>query len=368
MPSITAAAVRKTALMALLCGALDVAASAPALAASADAVASTIRADLATANDRVDVIDDRMSLYRRAVGNPSGSAAPSGRSAGAVFTHLLVSDPSKPSSVYLRGSGIQGFRDASGDQTGLKFNDFMVWAGADRRFGQNWLVGAALGYGGGQSKSSGEVVTADRTTQAATLYGAFEKGRLFVNADAFWGWDRFDHLSRQTDVGSLATGKANGTSWGGGVTSGVMFGWGPTRLGPIVGLHAAGAHIDSFNEGGAGAADNYSWHDQEATLLTSQIGGEIQYNAVPSGMLAPRLRLVWDRQLAEDRRDVAGHLTANPSITQTVSGVKEQADRVRMRVGVGGSFARGLSAGVDYEAAVGGGFDQRLSAEMHLAF
>ncbi len=356
---------KTTARWAVMCGLLAGAASARAAGPVDATTLQTLgRGAMGVADSRVDQDDDRLSLYRRAVAGPT---AQSKGDPNQVFSRLLVSDPSKPSSVYLSLAGTQGFRDEASGQQGLKFNDLTAWVGVDRRFGDNWLVGAAIGYGGGQDKSSGNVVTADRTSQAAKMYGRYEKGRLFVDGNVFWAWNRYDDIHRTNLDGTISRASTNGTAWGGGVTSGLMFGAGPTRLGPIVGFRATGAQVDGFSENGD-SSFNAKWTDQRNSSLSSELGGEIQYSKVPVHWLAPRFRLLWEHRISQTERDLTATLINAPATQTIATGARETDDRVRARISMGGSIAPGLSGGVDYEAAVGGGMDQRMTAQLHVAF
>lgn len=345
---------RLSALLAALAGVLCLAPSAWAQQTQS----LTSRFAQATTDSLLDEGDERLALYRR-----SGDTSPQPTRPARSIMGWLTRDPDHPSSLYVSGSALQGFRDDDHGQSGLRYQEGLAWLGADRRFGSHWVLGAAIGYGGGEAKSGlGGMTT---TTEAAKMYTMYEKGSWFGQGGILFNYNQYDHISdRSTSTPGNAS--TDGYSWGSAISGGYLPRIGGFRMGPVAGLRFSSVHVDDYTEERGG--NNLSVGEQDLRRLAGEFGSEIQAASLSRRyLIAPRLRSTIETVLYERRGTIAvSDSLGNDLSTETT---QEATIRSRLRAGVGGSLGHGATFGADAEAIIGkGGVDERLSAELHFAF
>jgi outer membrane autotransporter protein len=113
--------------------------------------------------------------------------------------------------------------------------------------------------------------------------------------------------------------------------------------------------VDAFDEqGGAGMAVGYS--DQTVESVTSVLGAQLSYAlSTASGVFTPYLHGEWRHEFEDSSRVIPVRFLGNTSTGQAFGVVTENPDRNYFNVGVGvsGTFARGVSAFLNYDTLLG---------------
>lgn len=258
----------------------------------------------------------------------------------------------------LGGLGTVGAGEALGAVT---YNLGGFAAGIDRRFGENFLAGVALGYATGTQWVSGFTGQGFTNTVQAGLYGSFLQGPLYVDALAGYALTN-SQTTRSISIPGLATRTAVGQTgvnqWFGQLEGGWRFDIGTAAAAyvtPFARLQGYTGTQGAFSESGAeslslnvAAQTTYSLR----SVLGAQLGGAIDLGW--RDKLALQLRLGWSHEYADTSRPVTATLAGAPATPFTTFGISPTRDGALLGLSASTAIAESTSAYLRYEGLVAG--------------
>ncbi|RMF14221.1 MAG: autotransporter domain-containing protein [Alphaproteobacteria bacterium] len=154
--------------------------------------------------------------------------------------------------------------------------DFLVTFGADRRFGDDYLIGIAADVGNFSTDATGR--SHNGNAYGFNFYGSANHGPFYANG---YVGVQFMDLSgnRPVLVGDTlnARAKTDGFLFVGGMDAGALVGWGPLEVGPLFQIRHTSLKIDAYGETGAGDfGATFASRKPDQTLLG--IGGQLQFS------------------------------------------------------------------------------------------
>jgi len=117
----------------------------------------------------------------------------------------LMPDRTSEWSAHAKTYGIFSNQDSNSNRTGYTSDSYGVQVGLDRMFGENWIVGIALGYTNTDADLDGGVGDLDVDEYRIGPYATYkgDGGRWFIDLSATYG--HHDTDSDRTTVGGTAT-------------------------------------------------------------------------------------------------------------------------------------------------------------------
>jgi outer membrane autotransporter protein len=272
-----------------------------------------------------------------------------------------------PWGVFINGSVSSGDKDRTENVDGFDFDAVSVTLGADYRFRDNLIAGAALGYARNDTDLDGNGGELDADGFSLSLYGTYySDGGLYLDGIVTYGWSDYDQKRNiRYDIGSVrvdqtAISAFDGSEWSASFGGGYSLSNGPFSFGPTARLEYVSTSVDGFQERMSNpAADGGGWatriEDQDVSSFTSQLGGEISY-AVSTGwgVLLPNLHLEWVHEFEDGADQVAGHFVQDPTRTQFLLPTDDvDRDYFNLRLGVSAQFAEGRAGYIYYRKLFG---------------
>ena len=271
-------------------------------------------------------ISERLAAVRGGMGGVavlgSGLTTLTGAATGGVSegNRLSLDDSGeRPFGMFLYGTHDWGNREAREGRSAFRYRGSLVALGADYRVAPGLTLGAAVGYGFGESSLDGG--HAEARSWKLSAYAGYHAGGFYADADVGYSIDRYPEIRRDTGFAFTpqARGDTRGHTWSAGATVGYDAPVGGLTLGPFAGARYARVRTDGFTEEGAGAL-NLSIGGTRATSLTGslgvRLGGVFTADTVK---VAPHVRLAWEHEFSRDSRRVTARLggaglTAEPGV------------------------------------------------------
>lgn len=269
--------------------------------------------------------------------------------------------------VFVNGQVTQGDRDRTDNVAGFEFDTISITAGADYRFTDQVVAGAALGYSSSDTDLDGNGGGVESDGYSISIYGTyFEASGLYLDGSLTYGSNSFDQKRNiRYTIGTVTvdqTAKADfdGDQWSASVGGGYNFSRGPLSFGPTARLEYVKTEVDGFSEKmSAPTANGGGWateiESQDFTSLTTRLGGEVAY-AVSTGwgVLLPNAQIEWVHEFEDSGSDVVGRYLQDTSGT-AFSFAADDVDRnyYNLSLGVSAQFADGQSAYLYYRKLFG---------------
>jgi outer membrane autotransporter protein len=258
--------------------------------------------------------------------------------------------------IFLNGQGNFGDQRARGQEPGFNFHTAGMTLGADYRFTDAFVLGAAFGYlsaGAGFDAAAGDF---SARGFSASAFGSYYIGeRLYVDMIATYGWNDYDTTRNLTSLGvGPAKGETDGNQFALSVSGGYNFNVGAFTLGPTARVDYIDVDIDSFRETGAGIFD-LDVARQTVTSVTTALGGRMSYAiSMPWGVLLPGIHAEWQHEFERDSRLVTGSLVADPLHTVlAVQTTRLGQDYANVGASLSATLPAGTAAFLSYDAVVG---------------
>ncbi len=244
---------------------------------------------------------------------------------------------------------------------GVTYNLGGFAGGLDRRFGENFLAGVALGYTTGTQWVSGFTSQSSTNTVQFGLYGSYTQGPAYLDGLAGYAYTS-SQTSRSIAIPGLsprtAVGMAGVNQLFGQVEGGWRFDIGTAAqayVTPFARLQAFGGMQGAFSENGAqslnlsvAAQNTYSL----STVFGAQLGGSMDLGW--RDRLSAQLRLGWSHEYADTSRPVTAALAGAPSTPFTTYGVSPSRDGVLLGLSASTALADATSAYFRYEGLMAG--------------
>ena len=284
------------------------------------------------------------------------------RRRAALDTGAASADPGS------RGFGIFGSveytsfdKDVTRFESGYHSDTAGITIGADYRFSDVFLVGAAFNYNREMGDFDGASGGFDVDTYGPLLFASVQP---FANAfiDFTAGVSAKDYYMNRLVflnlAGRAAGGRVksdtDGTEWKAGVTAGYDFLFGRATIGPRLGLNVRHNRIDEFQETGDTGLE-IAFEDQHRTSITSVAGlyGSVAIST-GFGVLVPQATFEYLHEFADDQRVLGFSFVGDPARTRFTYRTDEP-DRDYFSVGGGAVLAlpNGWSPFINYRALVG---------------
>jgi uncharacterized protein with beta-barrel porin domain len=166
--------------------------------------------------------------------------------------------------VFINGDYGWGDRDPTLRQSGFDFDSYGVTAGVDYRFTDQFVLGAAFGYGNTEVEINANGGTLDTDAYSVSVYGSYYPTQAFY-LDAVVGWGTSDHdqarsirygvaspspsdPGERTLVRQTATAEIDSDQISASLGSGYNFAQNGWTFGPYGRLEYVDVDVDSFRE------------------------------------------------------------------------------------------------------------------------
>lgn len=259
--------------------------------------------------------------------------------------------------------------DSSTDQKGYDFNIGGITAGADYRFTNNFIVGAALSYLDASADFKNNAGNTDSRAVSGSIYSTYyATDNFYLDGVLSYGFINYDtrRKIRYTiapfngnpgeTVNTTAKGSPDGRQYSFSLGGGYDYPTGAWTLGPYAYLNYTKLRVDSYRESrGAGWAMRFDQQDIESVIST--LGAQVSYAvSTPQAVLLPQLWAEWRHEFQDDSRRIGarylGDLTTGG---QEFKIDTEEPDRNYFNVGLGlsATFAKGWSGFISYDSLLG---------------
>lgn len=279
--------------------------------------------------------------------------------------------PASPFAIWTAGAMRFGDYDPRRGASGFEFETSGLSAGADRRFGPAFALGAGLGYGRDVS-DIGEYGSRSRAEAwSAAVYASYHPGE-HVYLDGLLGYQRLSFDLRRHVAANDATvaGERDGRQWFVSLAAGYQWQRDQLRLTPYARIDHASAGLDAYVEHGD-PLHALAFAQQDVETTTTSLGLRVDYlRDLDWGTFAPQLRLEYQHDLDADSVAVMRYADL-PSGPWYRSGI-EGFDRNRLELGLGAAWQtrRQFGLRLEYLHRLGnsGVDDQSLLLQMEKQF
>jgi len=258
--------------------------------------------------------------------------------------------------IFISGDGAWLDRDNTGNEIGHDTLTAGFTAGADWRFSDAFIAGAAFSYSRGSTEFNNNAGDLDTDSYSALLFASFAPNDI-IYFDAYIGYGFQDYEGKRNiafvaggvPVAARANSDTDGTEFTAGMSAAADFALGAFTLGPHAQLDYVDTDVDGYAEsGGAGFAAAFG--DQSIESTQSVIGVHLSYAASTSwGVLVPYGRLDWVHEFQDKARSIPTSFVqspGNPFVTRTD---KATRDFGRITLGISALWAGGWAAFADYQ-------------------
>jgi uncharacterized protein with beta-barrel porin domain len=254
-------------------------------------------------------------------------------------------------------------------QAGFNYNIGGFIAGADYRYTDNLIFGAAFSYQRSNTNFNNSLGDTNSNSYIGSLYGTFyATDRFYIDGVATYGWINYNlnrkilytispnKIDSQGDsVNTTAKSSPNGNQYSFSLGSGYDYAWNALTVNPYVRLNYTKLYVNSYSEsGGDGWATRIS--SQGVNSFTTALGTRLSYAvSIPWGVAMPQLWGEWVHEFENNAQSIEVGYLGNYTNNQNFSVFTARPDRDYFTLGAGisGVFAHGVSAFFSYEALLG---------------
>jgi outer membrane autotransporter protein len=267
---------------------------------------------------------------------------------------MAPESPAERFSSFISGNVVVADQDSTPDAANAHFTTGGVTAGADYRLNDNWAIGGLFGYGhtSATTDSNGSRTRVD--SYSPGIYATYADHGWFANGLFTYNYNSYNESRAIPFLGSTASGSPTGNQYNGNLDGGYEFESGNVTFGPTMGLQYTHLDIDSFTEGGAGAAD-LAVNSQSADSLRSRLGGEFRYNWLWYGKVTatPHLGASWQHEYLDNSNGIFSQFNGQGLGSFVVNTTSPERDSALIDAGLDTQWNNALSLFVDYQAQAG---------------
>jgi outer membrane autotransporter protein len=261
--------------------------------------------------------------------------------------------------VFVNGNVDWGNKDRSRNEDGFDFDTLGFTAGIDYRFLEGLVAGFALGYGSSDVTIDSNGGDLNATAWNATLYSTYyPTDQFYLEGSASYGWGSYDQTRNiaYSLLGAPRKAKADfdGTQYALMLGAGYDITRGAYIFDVYGRLNYVSADLDGYRERGANGLD-LNIRDQSSTSFRSVLGGQVTRSvSLPWAVLLPQAWAEWSHEFEAGDDKVSGSFVYDPSqIAFALATDRFDTDFFRLGVGLGAQFAKGRTAFISYETALG---------------
>jgi outer membrane lipase/esterase len=275
--------------------------------------------------------------------------------------------------VFINGGYGWGNRDATLRQSGFDFDSYGITAGVDYRFTDQFVLGAAFGYGNTDVEIDAQGGTLDTNAYSISLYGSYYPTQAFyIDAIVSGGLNDHDQARSirygvassapggRTLVDQTATAEFDSDQISASLGSGYNFSQNGWTFGPYGRLGYVDVDVDGIRENisnptAPGSGLGLAIDEQDFTSFTLTAGGQVtKAISMAWGVLAPQFNVEYVHEFANDNDAIAARFLGDTSNT-TAFLPTDEPDRnfVNLSVGASAVFAKGRSAFIQYQTLLG---------------
>jgi outer membrane autotransporter protein len=264
--------------------------------------------------------------------------------------------------AFVSGTLGGGEKKRTDREEGFDFQTLGLTAGADYRFTNTFVLGAALGYANTAldlNRNGGDL---DAGGISLSLYGTwYQTERLYVDAVLNYGSNNYD-MTRKVDytVGATTVSKTARADTDSGLLA-LSLGGGyevATQSGITAEASVRFTYVDStidgYNETGADEL-NLKLKDQNIDVLTSSLGGRVSWPfSLKWGVLVPQFNLSWEHEFDDGAHQIKGSFVADRFQTRFAFDTDEpDRDYFGLSLGVSAIWPGGSTAFAQYQSTLG---------------
>jgi len=259
--------------------------------------------------------------------------------------------------VFINGSVSFGDKASSSNELGFDVDTKGITFGADYRFSDKFIAGAAIGYVNNETdfdSNSGGMDVDGYTLSAYSTY--YHDENSYLDAIFTIGWNDFNN-TRSVNIGSgfpaaEIAGDTDGQEYSLSIGGGYDFYHNNLSFGPVARINYIKANIDSYAEGSSTGFE-LDYGSQDIESLTSTLGGQLSYAiSTSSGIISPQLLFEWAHEFMNDSRFITANFLYDTSASPLKFNLRtDDPERNYLNLGVGlsATFAAGKSAFIFYE-------------------
>jgi outer membrane autotransporter protein len=287
---------------------------------------------------------------------------------GASQTGIAAGDEARYSQLWGQILGGSAHRAGDSENDGFTSKSFGLTSGFDHLITPNLLGGVALSWvrswTDGSNASNGSTNTLD--SYQMTFYGTYHIDRLAIDGQIGAGWNHYDQQRTISFLGNTASADYDGQQYMARTRVGYDFSLGDTTLTPFAGLRWLGARTESYQETGAGAANN-SVNSQNNSSVTHEVGARAEWSFdTPTGIVSPEVSAAWIHDYTDNTVDTTGQIGGTDYSIQT-KGL--ESDGVRLGIGLSYQTYENLSLKLSYDGELRSGYQsQAATLRMNLDF
>ena len=270
---------------------------------------------------------------------------------------------SGPFGVFASGAINLGGRDETTNQTGFDFRTLELTLGADYRFSDQFILGAALSYTSIDTDIDSNGGYLDTRGLGLTLYGVYyPSDRYYVEGMVNYGRNDYDQRRnvayelQNTDVKQGFDSSYEGRQVFADLGAGYQFTRGNLTFGPEAHLSYLDMQVDPFQEQASGNNPGSGWavtmDQQNLQSLVFSLGGRASYLFDQSwGTLEPQFEFSWLHEFKDNSRVVSGRFVEGAAVPDNIFQIfTDPVDKNYFRFGLGlqARFNQGPSILIQY--------------------
>ena len=262
--------------------------------------------------------------------------------------------------------GTFGDQDTTTNEVGFDFWAISVVVGADYRFTDNFVAGLALTYS--HNNADLDFALGDTATNSVGIaaYGSYTPGKFWLDGYLGFAYSFYDIDRRIQYGGTTVSGQTiainrtaladtDGPQWVVNLGTGYDFNFGALTLTPFGRAEYIGLYINSYKEGGSAFGLALDVKSQTINSFQTVLGGQAAYAfSTGVGVFSPYLSAEWRHELLNNSRSITARYVNDPLSTQfLIPTDNPDRDFAVLGFGVSAAFARGISAFLGYQVALG---------------
>ncbi len=268
-----------------------------------------------------------------------------------------------PFGVFASGTINFGDRDETENQAGFKFNTLDLMLGADYRFSDQLILGAALSYTVIDTDIDNHGGYLDTQGYGLTLYGTYYPSeQIYVEGMVNYGRNDYDqrrnlaYQLQETEVNQQFDSSYKGRQFFAELGAGYEFTRGNLTFGPDVRLSYLDVRVDNFQERAFNNDPGSAWamviDEQNLQSLVLSLSGRARYLIdQPWGILQPQVEFSWLHEFDDNNRTVSGRFVEGALVPDNRFQLfADPVDKNYFRLGLGlmARFDRGPSVLIQY--------------------